>query len=81
MDITKDNAVDKKKFLVGEKYLVSGLSIKPVRNNDITKWDNFDKIKTLSVALSLCLSHSNNFELSIYPLKVKKNSFFKRINF
>ena len=38
MDITKDNAVDKKKKkLAGEEYLVSGLSIKPVRNNDLIK--------------------------------------------
>ena len=28
--------------------LVSGLLIKAVRNNDITKWGHFDKIKTLS---------------------------------
>ena len=37
----------KKKFLAGEEYLVSGLSIKPVRNNDVTKWDNFAKIEAL----------------------------------
>ena len=37
MDITKDDAVDKKKKLAGEEYLVSGLSIKPVRNNDLIK--------------------------------------------
>ena len=37
MDITKDNAVDKKKKLAGEEYLVSGLSIKPARNNDVIK--------------------------------------------
>ena len=49
MDITKDNVVDKKSFwLTKNEYLVSGLSVKPVRNNDITKWDDFDKIKTLS---------------------------------
>ena len=38
MDITKDNVVDKKKKkLAGEEYLVRGLSIKPVRNNDLIK--------------------------------------------
>ena len=38
MDITKDNVVDKKSFwLTKNEYLVSGLSVKPVRNNDITK--------------------------------------------
>ena len=37
MDITKDNAVDKKKKLAGEEYLVSGLLIKPARNNDVIK--------------------------------------------
>ena len=43
MDITKDNVVDKKSFwLTKNEYLVSGLSVKPVRNNDITKWDDFD---------------------------------------
>ena len=43
MDITKDNVVDKNSFwLTKNEYLVSGLSVKPVRNNDITKWDDFD---------------------------------------
>ena len=43
MDITKDNVVDKKSFwLTKNEYLVSDLSVKPVRNNDITKWDDFD---------------------------------------
>ena len=37
-----------KKFLAGEEYLVSGLSIKAVRNNDVTKWDDFAKIEALS---------------------------------
>ena len=36
-----------KMFLAGEKYLVCGLLIKPVRNNDVRNWDNFDKIKIL----------------------------------
>ena len=42
----------KKKFLAGEEYLVSGLSIKPLRNNDVTKWDNFAKIEALSEKLN-----------------------------
>ena len=37
-----------KKFLADEEYVVSGLSIKTVRNNDVTKWDNFAKIEALS---------------------------------
>ena len=37
-----------KKFLADEEYVVRGLSIKTVRNNDVTKWDNFAKIKALS---------------------------------
>ena len=41
----------KKKFLAGDEY-VSGLSIKPVRNNDVTKWDNFAKIEALSEKLN-----------------------------
>ena len=48
MDITKDNAADKKRGLAGEEYLVSVLLIKPIRNTDVTKWDDFDKIKFLS---------------------------------
>ena len=40
--------IKKSFWLMKNKYLVSGLSIKPVRNNDITKWDDFDKIKILS---------------------------------
>ena len=47
MDITKDNAVDKKKFLADEEYLVSGVLIKPVRNTGKTKWDDFAKIESL----------------------------------
>ena len=37
-----------KKKLAGEEYLVSGLSIKPARNNDVIKWDNFSKTEALS---------------------------------
>ena len=37
-----------KKVSGWQGILVSGLLIKPVRNNDITKWGHFDKIKTLS---------------------------------
>ena len=48
MDITKDKAADKERGLADEEYLVSVLSIKPIRNNDVTKWDDIDKIKALS---------------------------------
>ena len=48
VDITNDNAVNKKKFLAGEEYLVSVVLIKAVRSNDLTKYSNFDKIKMLS---------------------------------
>ena len=37
-----------KKVSGWQGILVSGLLIKAVRNNDITKWGHFDKIKTLS---------------------------------
>ena len=48
VDITNDDAVNKKKFLAGEEYLVSVVLIKAVRSNDLTKYINFDKIKMLS---------------------------------
>ena len=48
VDITNDDAVNKKKFLAGEEYLVSVVLIKAVRSNDLTKYSNFDKIKMLS---------------------------------
>ena len=48
VEITKDNVVDKRRFLSGEEYLVSGLLIKAVRNNDATKWDDFAKTEALS---------------------------------
>ena len=48
VDITNDDAVNKKKFLAGEEYLVSVVLIKPVRSNYLTKYSNFDKIKMLS---------------------------------
>ena len=34
--------IKKSFWLTKNEYLVSGLSVKPVRNNDITKWDDFD---------------------------------------
>ena len=43
VDITNDDAVNKKKFLAGEEYLVSVVLIKAVRSNDLTKYSNFDK--------------------------------------
>ena len=52
IDITKADAVGKKKFVAGQEYVVSGLSIKPLRNNDVTKWDNFAKIEALSEKLN-----------------------------
>ena len=49
MDIAKDNDDDKKKsFWLVKNILLMAFWIKPLRNNDVTKWDNFDKIKTLS---------------------------------
>ena len=48
VDITNDDAVNKKNFLAGEEYLVSVVLIKAVRSNDLTKYSNFDKIKMLS---------------------------------
>ena len=47
MDITKDTLLTKK-LRAGQEYVVSGLSIKPLRNNDVTKWDDFAKIVALS---------------------------------
>ena len=35
MDLAKDSAIDKKKFPTS--FLASGLLIKPVTNNDLTK--------------------------------------------
>ena len=48
MDIIKDNAVDKKSFWLAKNTLLLVLLINPVRNTDVTKWDNFYKIKTPS---------------------------------
>ena len=48
MDVTKDNAVEKKTFLADEEYLASGLPIKAVRNNDEIKGNDFAKIEALS---------------------------------
>ena len=36
------------KVSAGKEHRVSGLSIKPVRNNDVTKWDDYPKIENLS---------------------------------
>ena len=66
MDITKDNAVDKKKFLAGEEYLLSVFSIKPVRNNDVTKWNDFAKIEALSEKINNAKRTKNDvFDLII----------------
>ena len=61
LDITKDNAVDKKKFLADEEYLVSGILIKPVRNNGKTKWDDFAKIESLSEKINNAKRTKTNF--------------------
>ena len=66
MDITKDNAVDKKKFLPDEEYLISGILIKPVRNNGKTKWDDFAKIESLSEKINNAKrTKTNLFDLII----------------
>ena len=36
----------KKKLLGREEYLVIDLSIKSVTNNGVTRWDDFEEIKT-----------------------------------
>ena len=48
MDIAKDGAIDKKTLPASEEYLASGRFIKPVTNNDVTKWDAYPKIQNLS---------------------------------
>ena len=50
MDIAKDGAIDKK--TASEEYLASGRFIKPVTNNDVTKWDAYPKIQNLSKKIS-----------------------------
>ena len=52
MDITKDGAIDKKTLPASEEYLASGRFIKPVTNNDVTKWDAYPKIQNLSKKIS-----------------------------
>ena len=48
MDITKDSAIDRNTISVGEEYLASGPSMKPVRNNDVTRCGNYPKFENLS---------------------------------
>ena len=58
--------MDKKFFWAGEEYLASGLLIRPVRNNDITKWDNFAKIEALSEKINNAKRRKNDlFDLTI----------------
>ena len=65
-NFTIDNAVDKKKFLADEEYLVSGVLIKPVRNNGKTKWDDFAKIESLSEKINNARrTKTNLFDLII----------------
>ena len=52
--------------MVGKEYLLSGFSIKPVKNNDITKWDNFAKIEALSEKINNAKRTKNDlFDLTI----------------
>ena len=47
----------KKKLLGREEYLVIDLSIKSVTNNGVTRWDDFEEIKTQKKKkdLKICL--------------------------
>ena len=42
----------KKTLPASEEYLASGRFIKPVTNNDVTKWDAYPKIQNLSKKIS-----------------------------
>ena len=48
IEIAKDGAIDRKKLPASEEYLASGRLIKPVTNNDVTKWDADPKIQNFS---------------------------------
>ena len=52
IDIAKDGAIDRKKLPASEEYLASGRLIKPVTNNDVTKWDADPKIQNFSKKLT-----------------------------
>ena len=67
MDIAKGNAVDKKKFLDREEYLVIDLSIKFVTNNGITRWDDFEEIKAQKKK-----RFEDLFDLTVTGLKQQK---------
>ena len=68
MDITKDTLLTKK-LRAGQEYVVSGLSIKPLRNNDVTKWDDFAKIVALSEKINNAKPAKNGlFDLTIAVL-------------
>ena len=43
----KKTAMEGQKFAGGEEYLISGLELKP-KKIDLTKWNDFDKIKKMS---------------------------------
>ena len=52
--------------MAGEEYLVNSLLMKPARNNDITKWDNFAKIEALSEKTNNAKKTKNDlFDLTI----------------
>ena len=44
--LEQDNA-EKEKFVAGNKYLISSQDLK-LKDEDITKWSDYDKIETLS---------------------------------
>ena len=68
MDITKDTLLTKKLW-AGQEYVVSGLSIKPLRNNDVTKWDDFAKIVALSEKINNAKPIKNGlFDLTMVVL-------------
>ena len=58
-----------KKLRAGQEYVVSGLSIKPLRNNDVTKWDDFAKIVALSEKINNAKPIKNGlFDLTMVVL-------------
>ena len=66
LDNIKDNALDRKKFLSAEKYLVTELSIKPVINKNVTKWNHYPKIENLSKKISSAkITKGDVFDLTV----------------
>ena len=75
----QDNA-EKEKFVDGNKYLISSQDLK-LKDEDITKWSDYDKIETLSKLINETKKKLSNLNLTMEVSLPNSISFEKGLMF